>query len=605
MPRTYVKKANTGRLVYSQEDILRAVTDLEAGNCTIREVSRRYNVPVGTIHRRQHGQVTEPGRSGRTPALLKNEELEIAQNVAALGDYGLGFDTKDLCKFVQVHLNKSNRHIPQFKDNMPGVDWAQGFLKRQSNILKARHCQNISRKRAAVSEQTVKDYFEQLAVTLQDVPPQNILNYDETNLTDDPKTKLMLFRKGIKHAERIMNTTKSSTSIMFAVSATGTFLPSYVVYKGERMQDTWINGGPLSTKYNVSKSGWFDSDIFIKWFKSIVLPWARRLPHDEPKVVIGDNLASHMSLEVVGICEEHNIRLTFLPPNSTHLLQPLDVAVFATVKKAWRKIITDWKMGDGKYMTTLPKWCFPRLLLQLELEMEDSWERLCKSAFRACGIHPLDGDHVIAKLTHRTSNSEGKGNVSTELLNYLKETRESSVRHQKPRSKRVNVMPGATVSLSDLDIGPSTSKPIAGTRKQKRQRLEAEVESEDDDDAVTGKNQEEAAGEAEDIEEEQEDASELEKNGYVLVKFLGEGKNKYHFMGRLLEKKSGDYWKVRFYRKRESSKYSASMTMFKEPEVEDIYTVLGKNIIKKIKPKETLRGSVYVRSSHLTGYIVR
>lgn len=69
------------------------------------------------------------------------------------------------------------------------------------------------------------------------VPPSHIIKYDEANLTDDPKSK-MIFRKGIKHVERIMDTAKSFTIIMFAVTAAGEVLAPYVVYKGQRMQDT-------------------------------------------------------------------------------------------------------------------------------------------------------------------------------------------------------------------------------------------------------------------------------------------------------------------------------------------------------------------------------
>ncbi|KAK4326941.1 hypothetical protein Pmani_002545 [Petrolisthes manimaculis] len=50
----------------------------------------------------------------------------------------------------------------------------------------------------------------------------------------------MLFRKGIKHPERVMNTSKSSVSLMVACSAAGNQLPPYVVYKAERLMDTWL-----------------------------------------------------------------------------------------------------------------------------------------------------------------------------------------------------------------------------------------------------------------------------------------------------------------------------------------------------------------------------
>jgi hypothetical protein len=49
------------------------------------------------------------------------------------------------------------------------------------------------------------------------------------------------------------------------------------------------------------------------------------LPANKVKVLIGDNLAAHMSPTVTCLCQENNIRFIFLPENSTHLLQPPDL----------------------------------------------------------------------------------------------------------------------------------------------------------------------------------------------------------------------------------------------------------------------------------------
>ncbi len=52
------------------------------------------------------------------------------------------------------------------------------------------------------------------------------------------------------------------------------------------------------------------------------------------------------------------MRFVFLPENSTHLLQPLDVSVFAPVKKEWRRVLNEWKeevAASGKNYATIPK----------------------------------------------------------------------------------------------------------------------------------------------------------------------------------------------------------------------------------------------------------
>lgn len=57
------------------------------------------------------------------------------------------------------------------------------------------------------------------------------------------------------------------------------------------------------------------------------------------KILLGDNLSSHMNIEVVRLCNQNNIAFVALPPNATHLLQPLDVVYLRSMKAEWRKIL--------------------------------------------------------------------------------------------------------------------------------------------------------------------------------------------------------------------------------------------------------------------------
>ena len=61
---------------------------------------------------------------------------------------------------------------------------------------------------------------------------------------------------------------------MFAGTAVGELLPVYVVYKVTNMWNTWTRDGPQHTRYNRSKSGWFDNYCFYDWFRTVIVPWA-------------------------------------------------------------------------------------------------------------------------------------------------------------------------------------------------------------------------------------------------------------------------------------------------------------------------------------------
>ena len=69
---------------------------------------------------------------------------------------------------------------------MPGENWTKSFLKRHSTTLSERISQNIKVSRASVGHETKKSYFSNLKAQIDSVPLCNIVNYDETNLTDNP-----------------------------------------------------------------------------------------------------------------------------------------------------------------------------------------------------------------------------------------------------------------------------------------------------------------------------------------------------------------------------------------------------------------------------------
>lgn len=100
----------------------------------------------------------------------------------------------------------------------------------------------------------------------------NIVNYDETSLTDDPG-KQVLCRRCSKRVGSIINSSKFATPVMMAITPAEQLLPPYVVYKSVQLYPTWIEGSPDGTMYNRTKSGWFDYPTGESWFDRILLPY--------------------------------------------------------------------------------------------------------------------------------------------------------------------------------------------------------------------------------------------------------------------------------------------------------------------------------------------
>ena len=73
--------------------------------------------------------------------------------------------------------------------------------------------------KAGVQKEEFVNYFENLKDGIDGIPPQNILNYDERNLSDNLGTEKLIFKGGTKYLEQILYHTKGATSIMFALTA--------------------------------------------------------------------------------------------------------------------------------------------------------------------------------------------------------------------------------------------------------------------------------------------------------------------------------------------------------------------------------------------------
>lgn len=301
----------------------------------------------------------------------------------------------------------------------------------------------------------MEEYFGYVEKELEGVPASNIINYDETNLSDDPGKKKVITKRGCKYPERVMNHSKSCTSLMFAGTADGVVLPWYVVYKATNLYNTWTENGPKRCRYNRSKSGWFDLTCFEDWIQTVVIPFCSKL--EGRKVLIGDNLSSHLSCEMVRLCKQHNISFVFLPPNSTHLTQPLDIAYFRPMKIKWRQILTTWKQKAAQNVSGLPKDVFPRLLSQLYTAIEANSPDNLKSGFKKAGLLPLNKNAVLnkmPKIIDDGQNDQIGASVCDVFVEYLKNMRygdqEETVRKRK---KKVKVEAGKSIAVEDFEEG--------------------------------------------------------------------------------------------------------------------------------------------------------
>ncbi len=342
----------------------------------------------------------------------------------------------------------------------------------------------MKRVRANINQEIVQKFFNNLESVIRDISPQNIMNYDESAFQNDPGKEHVLVRRGMKYPAVLRESSKVSVSVMACGTASGILLPPYVVYKSSCMWSTWLLDGLHRSRYN-TKSGWFDLITFEDWFFKVALRYLRRL--SGKKLIIGDNLGSHLSFRVIKACERHNISFVLLPPNSTHILQLLDVAVFHPLKLAWRAVLVKWQTAEK---STEFKENVPRLIRETLESVGSHGTQNMISGFRACGIYPFDPQQALKRLpaperqlstptSSSTSSTSGSvcrntcacltpipcrlvleqiSSFEKRLKDVLQKERFGQPGGQKTRKKKINVSPGK--SMRGIHFGgnkPDTS----------------------------------------------------------------------------------------------------------------------------------------------------
>lgn len=112
---------------------------------------------------------------------------------------------------------------------------------------------------------------------------------------------------------------------------------------------------------------------------TMLKPWSKQ--HKGRKLLKGDNLSSNFCPEVIKKCEQNDIAFVCLPKNSTHLTQPLDVTVFASIQRVWQQVRTEWKLGDGKNTPSLPKDQFPSVIKKMLENITPNLSKTIKNSY--------------------------------------------------------------------------------------------------------------------------------------------------------------------------------------------------------------------------------
>ena len=180
--------------------------------------------------------------------------------INAVAEWGYPLGECDIKDIVKTILDKKGaRSI--FMNSTPGETWMRGFAKRHK--LSTRLASNIKRSRASVNRDTINSFFDSFEKHGQNVPPQNVFNFDEINLTDNPKKKRVFVARGTRRVENVTDHSKASVSLTWCWSATGeTPPPPWLCIKQKQPTKDGAAGDLLAPFMMLQKVGGSKAELF-------------------------------------------------------------------------------------------------------------------------------------------------------------------------------------------------------------------------------------------------------------------------------------------------------------------------------------------------------
>ena len=340
--------------------------------------------------------------------LTKSQEDRLVQWLLTMAKIGYGVTRSDIPNIVKSLLDQAEKDgyvIPEdrkFQNNLPSKNWVARFLARHPSIS-VRAAENLGLHRAYVTEEGIRQWFENLKTFLKEehsIDAENlfscenaerIFNLDESGfaLSGTNSRLRIIAERGSKNVYKLAPDSREQITVLACISSGGTFQKPLVLFPGVRTpKPNFTNVNPDDYDIGSSPNGWMTADVFFTWLSSIFFP-AVRDKTQFPIIIFLDGHISHINLAVSDFCRDNNIIIYCFPAHASHVMQPLDIAVFGPLKKGWNKAIEEHKAKSHSAMTRSH-------FFQV---FDRAWKSSCTrnnavAGFKSSGLVPFNPDAV-------------------------------------------------------------------------------------------------------------------------------------------------------------------------------------------------------------------
>jgi hypothetical protein len=178
------------------------------------------------------------------------------------------------------------------------------------------------------------------------------------------------------------------------ICADGTILPPFGIFKGKNVLQNWIPNQVLEQWFfSANTKGWTSNLHGLEWLKRVFEPTTRTKANGQYRLLVCDGHDSHISGSFIAHCLQNRIILLILPPHTSHLLQPLDVAIFGPLKKRLTAALSHLNQAQ---LIRIQKFEWMEAYIQARLDVCN--HQNIESAWRGAGLVPFNPQRALRTL---------------------------------------------------------------------------------------------------------------------------------------------------------------------------------------------------------------
>lgn len=341
------------RIVLSLEKKRDIIEKMEAG-WSIPSLAQTYDVPNNTLYdlRKNKERIMQYQLDfGKKTTKNVPRKVISKPRFASVDEATLTWFKQQRAAGVLVRgtevLNAAEKfaQLQGVKDFKASEGWLFRFKRRHGLSNRKAHGEALD-----CDESGLEDFRQKFSdlISKEGLLLSQIYNADETGLFyRSTPTNTLASEEEKKIPGRKLS--KQRVSALCGANATGLHRLKPVIV-GKAKQPRCLRGvmDRLPVVWFHSKKAWFTTKIFSEWFHNHFVPEVISFQTKELKVARGqvrallllDNAPAHPAPAEL-VAENGRIRVMYLPPNTTALLQPMDQGVIVSAKRHYRRRFLD------------------------------------------------------------------------------------------------------------------------------------------------------------------------------------------------------------------------------------------------------------------------